>query len=94
MGAIAKFWSHTVWRRVRSLSKMLVDLARGLFRKKKVFADAEVFKERIAICEGCDRFDPKLRQCTVCGCFMDAKARFYAATCYIVEEGEESRWPE
>lgn len=32
------------------------------------------FKRRIAICEGCDRFDPEARKCKVCGCFMDAKA--------------------
>jgi len=94
MEAIERFFSHTVWRRVRSLRKMAEDLIRAAFRAKRIFADDETFRRRIAICEKCDRFDPKLRQCKVCGCFMDVKAKFYAARCYIVEEGEESRWPE
>lgn len=32
-------------------------------------------KERIKICEACEYFHEKLRNCSICGCFMDVKTK-------------------
>jgi hypothetical protein len=41
----------------------------------------EVFKERISICQTCPNFDPDKRQCKLCGCPMDAKAKWADVDC-------------
>jgi len=35
--------------------------------------DATTQKIRMAICKGCQRYDPGRDKCTVCGCFMEIK---------------------
>ena len=35
----------------------------------------EVYAQRVAICEACLKFNPEIRQCTICSCFMDIKAQ-------------------
>ena len=40
----------------------------------------EEAQRRISICEGCSEFG-KLRRCSQCGCFMDAKTKLQPATC-------------
>lgn len=35
----------------------------------------EVFEQRISICEACPNFRASTRQCKICNCFMDVKAR-------------------
>ena len=45
---------------------------------------AEVKAERLATCEGCEKFDqhnPKFRTCSVCGCSMDVKAGWAEQKC-------------
>jgi hypothetical protein len=73
--------------------------APGLWRQAKNFADAvvrhaldgftavsdEKFRERLAICEGCEFF--KDRKCLKCGCLMDVKARWASEKCPI------DKWP-
>mgnify|MGYP003626756429 FL=1 len=38
-------------------------------------------KQRITICEGCDKFFSPTRQCKVCFCFMDIKTKIKSKTC-------------
>jgi hypothetical protein len=90
--AICRFWSHTIWRRAKNLWLTFKDVAVFWKKKKKVFASADVVRARMEACKSCEHFD-SARQCEICGCFMDAKARFYAARCALVDEGKESKWP-
>jgi hypothetical protein len=91
-GAIRRFWNHVVWRRVKNLCLTFKDVLFSAKKERTVFAAQKVARARIKACEACDHFD-SIRQCDICGCFMDAKTKFYAARCSLVDKGEESRWP-
>jgi hypothetical protein len=50
--------------------------------KKNFFQERkEVAKQRLAICDTCDRYDPTTTQCKECGCFMILKSVFPASNC-------------
>lgn len=34
-----------------------------------------LFERRLRVCEGCDDLNRVLRQCKICGCFVDAKTK-------------------
>ena len=38
-------------------------------------------KERIAMCEACEKFFWPTRQCKICFCFMDIKTKMKNKTC-------------
>lgn len=44
------------------------------------FVDDSVKKERISICNSCDKLN-KIRQCKVCKCFVDFKATLKSEKC-------------
>jgi hypothetical protein len=46
-----------------------------------VFIDDNIQKERIAICNSCPDLNPKIRQCKICWCFVDAKTTLKDAEC-------------
>lgn len=39
------------------------------------------YKERITICSTCDKYNAKKQTCTICGCFMPAKAGWKTSEC-------------
>lgn len=41
----------------------------------------EVYKERVKICEGCDKFSQEARRCLECGCYVDTKASWASEEC-------------
>ena len=41
----------------------------------------EEFKERMSICEKCNRYDTSQSRCMECGCFMLLKARLGTEDC-------------
>ena len=43
----------------------------------------EVRQERIRLCESCEHFQGKTRQCGICRCFLDLKTRFSTEECPI-----------
>ena len=50
--------------------------------KKNFFQERkEVAKQRLAICDTCDRYDTTTTQCKECGCFMSAKVKLPNASC-------------
>ena len=46
-----------------------------------------VYRERMNICDECDRFFRLTKQCKECGCFMFLKARIASMSCPIGKWG-------
>lgn len=49
--------------------------------------DEETLRARLAICEGCDRYEPANDVCRICGCRMSVKASWAEQECPI------GKWP-
>jgi len=49
--------------------------------KTRLMLSEEEFKERMSICERCNRYDSLQSRCTECGCFMLLKARLGTEDC-------------
>lgn len=47
----------------------------------------KIYKDRITICENCDRFDKERTLCKECGCYLPIKARWAEQKCPI------DKWP-
>lgn len=45
------------------------------------YAPKDVQEDRYRICESCTLFNPVLKKCTACGCFMQLKTRLAHAYC-------------
>ena len=43
----------------------------------------EAIEAALAICRGCEKFEPKQERCTLCGCFMQLKTRLRSQSCPI-----------
>ena len=56
----------------RSFAASIKDTAKRLLEDPTI-APRAVAKERMAICESCDRYRSDSQTCEVCGCFMPLK---------------------
>tara|TARA_S200002703_G_scaffold69744_1_gene60496 strand:+ start:2772 stop:2987 length:216 start_codon:yes stop_codon:yes gene_type:complete len=54
---------------------------KDIIRIKKRNNKKYTAKERIEICEFCNHFKPKTRQCGICWCFMDIKTKIKNKSC-------------
>jgi hypothetical protein len=59
----------------------LKDIARDLLAGKLLLSEDELKNERLKVCEECPSFKKLARQCDLCGCFMDLKAKILQASC-------------
>lgn len=48
-----------------------------------VIVDSEEQQIRYRICESCEFFRPKIKNCSKCGCFMEVKTRLKHAKCPV-----------
>src|SRR5574343_578704 len=64
--------------RLSTLRKIATDLLSG---KLPAIAAQDLSDERLKICEQCSNFTPISRQCSLCGCFMDLKAKLLKSEC-------------
>ena len=64
----------------RSFGASLKDTAARLLADPSV-APRAVHKERMAICEKCDRFNSDIQTCDLCGCFMPLKTTISNMKC-------------
>ena len=60
-------------------TRFVTAIARAL-RHPTPISEAQIDR-RIATCEACPRFDPRLRQCGACLCFVDLKATIATERC-------------
>jgi hypothetical protein len=61
-----------------TLRKIAVDILKG---KLPAEASDDLAKERLKVCDECEFFGRLLRQCKLCGCFMDLKSKLLEAEC-------------
>jgi hypothetical protein len=59
---------------------------KALLSSQDILAPEDAVEERLKKCEPCLFFDPELRQCNKCSCFVDVKAQLATETC------PEGRW--
>jgi len=59
-----------------------------LFNKNIKKVEDDIQKDRMSICIECPHLIKLTKQCTKCGCFMEAKTRLPHATCPIGKWGE------
>jgi len=59
-----------------------------LLNPKNYIPQAEKDKRR-AICNGCDRRNPRLDKCRVCGCLLNLKIKLAQEEC---PEGKWKKW--
>jgi hypothetical protein len=46
-----------------------------------IVADKLTRDERYRMCEACPHFQPKMKRCRLCGCFMKIKTKIMFAEC-------------
>lgn len=56
-----------------------------------MFVGNEIYKQKIKICESCDKYNASLRQCDVCKCIMTLKARLKGNTCPLKKHDVEEQ---
>jgi Family of unknown function (DUF6171) len=59
----------------------LKEMARDMLSGNLKLSPDELKTERLKVCKECDQFKPVTKQCAVCGCFMDFKAKLAEADC-------------
>ena len=60
-------------KEIATAAAALAKLAAGGYDARQV--PNSTYKERIALCKGCNKYNSLLNQCTACGCFLAIKAR-------------------
>lgn len=71
----------------RSFAASIKDTARRLLEDPTI-APRDVSKQRMEICESCDRYLPDTGQCSICRCFMKLKTTMANMECPIQKWGE------
>lgn len=66
----------------RGFAASIKDTAKRLLEDPTI-APRSVAKDRIAICEGCDRYRSDSQTCELCGCFMPLKTAAANMRCPI-----------
>lgn len=66
----------------RSFASSLKDTARRLLEDPS-FAPRKVAKQRLEICESCDRYQAESMQCAICQCIMPVKTTMANMKCPI-----------
>lgn len=66
------------------MSYTLKDIAKGLLSGElPAISDQELSDERLKVCGSCMHFKKLVRQCELCGCFLDLKTKLLQASCPI-----------
>ena len=58
-----------------------IDSAKKLIESKGQKVTEEIYQERIRLCNNCPELRTSIRQCKVCLCFIDLKAKFEKMNC-------------
>lgn len=66
----------------RSFSASLKDTAKRLLENPRL-APRKVAKERLEVCQSCDRYIPENMQCSICQCIMPLKTTMANMKCPI-----------
>lgn len=56
-------------------------IAENALEGKDLKVSEQEFNQRMAICQGCDRYKKETNQCNECGCFLAIKAKLTGMKC-------------
>jgi hypothetical protein len=73
----------SLFQQAKNLSKFSWEMMQYIMQneQKVMFVSDEVFRSRLEVCKGCDKFDDLQMRCTECGCFLNQKARMVLDGC-------------
>lgn len=66
-----------------NLSKFIFEIMKKTMRGDALLVSAEVQKERLEVCKGCEYYDPEQLRCRHCGCFLEQKVKWALDSCPI-----------
>ncbi len=75
-----------------SFANLTLHMANKNYRKL-IKVPREVFKERMSICNSCNRYDIKNHRCMECGCFVGLTARIGYERCPLNKWGAVDEVP-
>ena len=67
------------WKNIKKSTKKIVDvipeyvtynISNPKDKFNGIIASSDVYWDRIAICNGCERYDTPTKRCMECGCFL------------------------
>jgi len=67
----------------QNLAKFTFQVIKKALQSESLFVSSEVKQERLAICRGCEYYDPGQNRCKECGCFLDQKASYAIDSCPV-----------
>jgi ribosomal protein L32 len=53
----------------------------SLLNPNRKRASKELAKQRLDVCQNCDKFKPMTHQCGICNCFMNLKVQLQDSIC-------------
>lgn len=63
------------------MSYSIIDVVKDELTGKAEYVTKEEKLRRLSICQKCDHLTKVTRQCSLCGCFVDAKTKYAKAEC-------------
>jgi hypothetical protein len=81
----------------KNLAKFSWDLIKYIQTNQNgiLFVTDEVYKERMTICKGCDKYDELENRCKECGCYVPGKAKIILDSCPLDKwKSDQSSWDE
>jgi len=79
----------------KNLSKFTWDILNYITnnQEKVLFVSYDVYKERITICKGCEKYEEFENRCKECGCYIPAKAKIILDSCPLNKwTADNSSW--
>ncbi|MEM2159412.1 MAG: DUF6171 family protein [Candidatus Nitrosotenuis sp.] len=59
----------------------IIDVIKDELTGNAEYVSAQIKKERLYVCSSCSDFRKLSRQCGICGCFVDTKAKYEKSEC-------------
>lgn len=66
-----------------SLLRSLKNVGKDVMQGKQVLANSAIAEKRITICNECPKFIQGQGRCSLCGCYLKAKAKIASEACPI-----------
>ncbi len=71
----------SLFQQATNLAHAVGSVVASAVRGEPVSVPQEEQDRRLAICHGCDKYDPQQHRCRICGCFANLKARLASQHC-------------
>lgn len=68
-------------QQVRSLLQAVSGSIKAFVNGQPVFSYGDMKRRRVNICKQCNKYDQGSKRCSICGCYIHAKASLAKETC-------------